>query len=134
MGQTKSCYDRAQFLVRYARMKDKTFNTKMELLVYCMDDVNVLRQACCAFRNLFLNLVEINPFRHAKIISSICNKVFCTMLLKQNSVGINLRCGYRMGNSQSVEVLQRLACIGRTRDNIFMPVMGGKFIRLGSIM
>jgi len=37
-------------------------NNREELLAYCMDDVNVLRQACCAFRNLFLKLVKMDPF------------------------------------------------------------------------
>jgi len=32
----------------------KSFCNKDELLAYCMEDVNVLRQACCAIRNLFL--------------------------------------------------------------------------------
>jgi G:T-mismatch repair DNA endonuclease (very short patch repair protein) len=82
-----------------------------------MDDVNVLRQACCAFRNLFLKLVKIDPFRQAITISSICNKVFRTMFLKPDSVDIIPRGGYRMRDRQSVEVLQRLAYIGRTRND-----------------
>ena len=53
-----------------------------------MDDVNVLRQACCAFINLFLTLVQMDTFRQALKISSICNKVFRTMFLKPDTVGI----------------------------------------------
>ena len=34
------------------------------------------------------------------------------MFLKPDSVGINLRAGYRMGDGQSVEKLQWLAYIG----------------------
>ena len=83
-----------------------------------MDDVNVLRQACCAFRNLFFKLVKMDPFRQAITISSICKKVFRTMFLKPDSVGIRPRGGYRMGDRQSVEALQWLAYIGRTRNNV----------------
>ena len=43
--------------------KNKIFNIKEELLLYCMDDVNVLRQACCDFRNSFLKLVKMDTFR-----------------------------------------------------------------------
>jgi hypothetical protein len=43
--------------------KDKIFRNKEELLVFCMDDVNVLRQACCASRKLFLRLVKRDHFR-----------------------------------------------------------------------
>jgi len=50
-----------------------------------------------AFRNLFLKLVKIDPFREAITISSICNKVFRTMFRKPDAVGIIPRAGYRMG-------------------------------------
>ena len=42
--------------------KGKIFHNKEELLTYCMDDVNVLRQACCAFRNLF-KICKNGPFQ-----------------------------------------------------------------------
>jgi len=53
-----SADDRAQFLAWYEEQKDKMFHNKEGLLAYCIDDVSVLRQACCAFRNLFLKLVK----------------------------------------------------------------------------
>jgi hypothetical protein len=40
------------------------------------------------------------------------------MFLKPGTVGIIPRAGYRMGDRQSVEALQCLAYIGRTRNNI----------------
>ena len=58
-----SSYELAQFLEWYEKQKDKIFFKKQELLAYYMDDVSVLRQACCAFRNLFLKLVKMDPFR-----------------------------------------------------------------------
>jgi hypothetical protein len=109
--------DRAQFLEWHGGQKGKIICNKAELLAYCMDDINVLRQACCAFRHLFLKLVKMDPFRQAITISSICNKVFRTMFLKHDTVGIIPR-GYRMGDRQLVEALQWLAYIGRSRDNI----------------
>jgi hypothetical protein len=71
-----SADERAQFLEWHRKQKGKVFSNKEELLAYCMDDVNVLRQACCAFRNLFLKLVKMDPFREAITISSTCSKVF----------------------------------------------------------
>jgi len=44
--------------------KRKKFHNKEELLAYCMDDVNVLRQACFSFRNLFLKLVKMDTIRN----------------------------------------------------------------------
>jgi len=55
--------------------KRKIFCNKQELLAYCIDDVNVLRQAHCAFRYLVLKLVKIDPIRQAINKPSICNKV-----------------------------------------------------------
>ena len=94
------------------------FFHKQELLAYCMDDVNVLRKACRAFRNLFLKLVKMDPFRLVINISSICNKVFRKIFLKPDTVSIIPRAGYRMGDRQSVEVLQLLGYIGRKISNI----------------
>ena len=65
-----------------------------------MDVVNVLRQACCAFRDLFLKLAKMDPFRQTITISSIYNKVFGTMFLKPDTVGIIAReCGVLNGRS-----------------------------------
>jgi len=93
IGPTLSGDDRALFLAWYEEQKDKIFHNKEELLAYCMDDVNVLRQACCAFGNLFLKLVKMDPFRQAVTILSIYNKVFRTMFLKPDTVGIIPRGG-----------------------------------------
>jgi hypothetical protein len=69
-----SANERAQFLEWHQGQKGKVFSNK-ELLAYCMDYVNVLRQACCAFRNLFLKLVKMDPLIETITISSICSKV-----------------------------------------------------------
>jgi len=110
--------EHGQLMQWHEEQKGKLFCNKDELLAYCMDDVNVLRQACCAFRNLFLKLVEMDPFREAITISSICNKVFRTMFLKSDNVGIIPRAVYRMEDRQSFEDLQWLAYIGRSKNII----------------
>jgi len=89
--------ERSQFMQWHQEQKGKLFSTKNELLAYCMDDVNVLWQACCAFQNLFLKLVKKDPFREAITTSSIFNEVFRTMFLKPDAVCIIPRTGYRMG-------------------------------------
>jgi hypothetical protein len=119
MGQTTcQVISELSFWNSVRRKKTKFFCHKQELLAYCMDDVNVLRQACCAFSNFFLKLVKMDPFRQAITISSICNKVFRAMFLKADSVCIIPRGDYRMGDRQSVEALQLLAYIGGKRNNV----------------
>jgi len=71
-----------------------------EMLVYCMDEVNVLSHA------FFFKSVKMDPFRQA--ITKICNKLFRTMFLKPYSVGIITKGGYRMGDRQSFKALQCL--------------------------
>jgi hypothetical protein len=113
-----SADERFQFLEWHHEQAGKVFSNKEELLAYCMDDVNVLMQACCVFKNLFLKLVKMDPFGEAITISSMYSKVFRTMFLKLDTVCIIRRTGYRMGDRQSIEALQWLANIGRTKNII----------------
>ena len=69
-------------------------------------------------------------FREAITISSICNKVFRTMFLKPDTVGIILREGYRLSDRQSIEAFQWLRYIGRTRNNV-THVGNGRYVRQG---
>jgi len=96
-----------------------------------MDDVNVLRHACCAFRNLFLKLDKMGPLGKLKHYRPLAtNKVFLTMFLKPDAVGIIPTVGYRIGDCQSIEGLHWLAYIGRTRK-IIHALMRGKCIWSG---
>jgi hypothetical protein len=70
-------------------------------------------------------------FRQAITISSICNKVFRTMFLIPDTVGIIPRRGYRIRDRQSFEALQWLAYIGRTRNNITHAGKGREVHLLG---
>jgi G:T-mismatch repair DNA endonuclease (very short patch repair protein) len=125
-----SADERAQFLEWHQGQEGKVFSNK-ELLAYCMDDVNVLRQACCAFRNLFLKLFKMDPFREAITISFICSKVFRTMFLKPDTLGIIPRAGYRLGDKQSIEGLKWLAYIGR--DKNIIHAANGREVHLGGV-
>jgi hypothetical protein len=104
-----SADERAQFLEWHQEQACKKFSNKEELLAYCVDDVNVLRQACCAFRNLFLKLVKIDP------LGKLLQYRVPDHILKIGH-GIIPRAGYRMGDRQSIEALQWLAYIGRTKN------------------
>ena len=48
-----SIEERTKCLAWHKEQKDQIFRNKEQLLAYRMDDVNVLRQACCPFRNFF---------------------------------------------------------------------------------
>ena len=106
--------------------KDKILRNKEELLAYCVDDVNVLRQACCAFRNLFLKLVKMNPFRQAITISSIFNKVFRTMFLKPNIVGIIPRGGTEWEIASLLKLFNGWRTLLDQGTTSLIPAMGGR--------
>jgi len=57
MWQILSGEERVKFLSWFQEQKDKSFRNKRELWKY---DVNVQRQSCFAFRNLFLKLVKMD--------------------------------------------------------------------------
>jgi hypothetical protein len=131
-AESMSVGERAQFLESYEEQKCKLFSNKDKPLAYYIYDVKVLRQAFCAFKNLFLKLVNMDPFREANTISSILNMVYQTLFLKPDTVGIIARAGYRMDNRQSTEVLQWLAYMGRTRKIIY--AVNGRVIHLPVIL
>jgi predicted membrane GTPase involved in stress response len=56
-------------------------------------------------------------FREAITISSICSKVFQTVFLKPDTVGIIPRGEYLMGDRQSIDTLQWLAYIGLKKND-----------------
>lgn len=94
-----------------------------------MDD-KLLRQAFCAFRNLFSEFVKMEPFLQAITISSISNKVFRNMFLKPDTVGIIPR----WAAVWEIATLLRLFNGWPTlvwRGTLLMPVIGGRYIWLG---
>jgi len=76
--QTSSGIERVYCLSWFAWVKGNIVNVREGMLAYFMDDVIVLRETCCAFRNLFFKFVKYNNFREVIIKFSICNKVFRT--------------------------------------------------------
>ncbi|XP_033221231.1 probable DNA polymerase [Belonocnema kinseyi] len=71
------------------------FNLKEELKSYCINDVDILRKACLAFRALFLKVANVDPFIESIIIASACSKVFRTNDLKADQIGVIPNDGYR---------------------------------------
>jgi hypothetical protein len=123
--------ERSLFLEWHETVKFNIFDNKQELVSYCIDDVNVLRMACCSIGSLFLKLVKMDPFRQAITISSICNRVFRKIFLKADTVGIIPRAGYRLGDKQSIEGLKWLAFIGR--DNEIVHAGNGREVHLAGV-
>jgi len=79
-ADVRSGDERTQFSAWYEGVKDKIFNNREELLAYCTD-VNVLRQACRAFRNLFLKLSRWTTFGKSLQYSPFAIRCFRNKIL-----------------------------------------------------
>ncbi|KAK3524699.1 hypothetical protein QTP86_000832 [Hemibagrus guttatus] len=55
--------DREDFFKWYATVSGKVFNFNKEMFEYCMNDVDILRQGCIAFRNEILQSTKVDPFK-----------------------------------------------------------------------
>ena len=122
---------RAQFLEWCGGQKDKIFRNKEDLLAFSMYDVNVLRQVCCAFRNLFLKLLKMDPFRQAITIFSICIKVFRTIFLKTDTAGIIPKGGTVWEIASLLKLLNCWCTLVNQGTTPLMPAMGGRYISIG---
>ena len=87
-----------------------------------MDGVNVLKQGCCVFRNLFLKLVKMEHFRQAITISSICNKEFRNMF----SVGFIPTWATVWGTARLLMFFNGWPTLVGRVTLFFMPLIGGK--------
>lgn len=73
---------RAEFLKWYQEQVDNKviYNHRKELEEYCISDVNILREGCIKFRELFLKYGKIDPFQYITI-ASVCLDIFKSQYL-----------------------------------------------------
>jgi len=83
------------------------------------------------FRNLFLKLVKMDPFRQSITISSICNKVFRTMIHKPDTVGIIPRGGTEWETASPFKLFNGWRILVKQGTIYFMPEMERRYICLG---
>jgi hypothetical protein len=112
----------AEKLKWYEEHKNDPFHFQEELLRYCRSDVDILRQYCLKFRQMFIDISTkngsgIDPFEHCITIASACNLVFRTNYLDPESLGIITSHGYRPQQNQSNKAVKWLKYMC-TRENI----------------
>ena len=62
---------RSGFLPWYEVQSGSTWNLKEELVKYCRDDVKVLSKSILAFRKIYIEGLDVDPFRYVTI-ASLC--------------------------------------------------------------
>ena len=102
---------REVFYKWYDTQREKVFNMEEELLKYCRSDVDILRRCCLNFAQTVKGLCKINPFEHCITIASLCNLIFRTMFLKEETIAIIPHVGYRKKAKQSVVAYRWLSYV-----------------------
>ncbi|KAL6427128.1 hypothetical protein ACFW04_008631 [Cataglyphis niger] len=94
---------RKRFLAWHADMRQKNtvFDFQCEIIRYCRTDVDILRQACMAFRKIFIDRGNVCPFEECTTIVSTCMTVFRKNFLYSNTIGVIPAGGYRKTNNHS---------------------------------
>jgi hypothetical protein len=76
------------------------FDFRRDIGIYCTQDVNVLMQAVCRFRDMILAQFHVDPFQVATTIASLCMHVYRANFLPANAIGIVPFMGYRKNDIQ----------------------------------
>ncbi|KAK4883361.1 hypothetical protein RN001_006680 [Aquatica leii] len=84
------------------------FNFQLEIVKYCIEDVNILRKACLEFWTRFTTSNGVDPFRESCTIAGACNAVYRRNFLQENSIGLIPPNGYRMADKQSTIAIKWL--------------------------
>ena len=105
---------RTAFLAWHAeqRRKKAVFDFRPELIKYCRSNVDMLRRCCLRFSYTVKGLCGLNPFEHCITIASLCNLIYRSMFLKEDTIGMISRLGYRKTAQQSLVAYRWLAYVG----------------------
>ena len=124
--------EREKFIRWYDQQVQNNAEFRMweEIKKYCIADVDLLRRGCIKFCECFLSANRVDPLLESLIIASACNLVFRRNFLRQNSIGILPRNGYRRADNQSKVAIEWLSWMAHA-GNIFIQHAGnGRGVRL----
>ncbi|XP_071037010.1 uncharacterized protein [Parasteatoda tepidariorum] len=80
--------ERKNFDKWYESVKDETFDFKKEFIKYCRSDVDILRKGCLELRRLFLQILNVDPFKYVTL-AGLCMTIFRDKFLKRNTIAID---------------------------------------------
>ena len=88
-------------LISWHSQQTGIFDLQKELLDYCRSDVDILKQSCIAFRNLFLEITKknesdtgVDPFVESLTLASACHLVYRRNFMPENTIGLIPPMGY----------------------------------------
>ena len=108
------------------------FNFQQQLLAYCESDVEILAKCCLLFRDLFLQVTQVDPFSGGSLtIASACNRVFRQNFLHIATIGIVPHGGYRRNELQSIIALKWLKWLATEQNVKILHKLNGGEQRIG---
>ncbi|XP_072572595.1 uncharacterized protein [Paramormyrops kingsleyae] len=125
------CKERDKFYQWYDGVKHQTFNFHKEMIAYCKNDVEILREGCLRFLQEFETLTGCDPFSTATIASAAL-LVYRTNFLPRDTIAIPDVWDYRRQyKSYSNVSIQWLEFVGRTRGIEIRHALRGGEVRVG---
>lgn len=107
------------------------FNFKKELEFYCRKDVTILRRSSIIFRNNVIEKTGICPYTQCSTIASVCSKVFRTICMNPDTIGILPQGGvYRYSSTQSRKAISWLLLEERRLNHSITHAGNSKEYRL----
>jgi hypothetical protein len=79
--------ERDKFISWYEDHRNDTFDMKRDILEYCISDVQILKEGCEAFRRVFIEKENIDPFSQATIAST-CMKLFRAKYMDADTIAV----------------------------------------------
>lgn len=98
--------ERENFLQWYNANKDTSFTLREQLLSYCENDVDILRESCLKFRKLFMEVAQVEPFLVASTIAKLALHIYRKLFLKKDTMINCPEKGYSMHQLQSISALR----------------------------
>ena len=81
------------------------FHFREQIVRYCSLDVTVLRLCALKFRQDFIDIYKIDPFKSVTIASA-CQRFYKTFLLKKQEVAVISGHGYQANRKTSLEATE----------------------------
>ena len=123
---------RQEFLQWHAEQVENNyvFNFQKEMESYCRSDVDILRKCCLDFRDILQETTGIDPFEKCLTIASVCQLVYSTNYLVENTVGV-FSDEHRLKTKTSNKAVKWLSWLAETEEIDIEHVKNGGERRVG---
>jgi G:T-mismatch repair DNA endonuclease (very short patch repair protein) len=110
------------------------FNNKDELIKYCNLDVEILRKSCNKFRNIMIDIGNVDPLTECVTLAQCAFTIFRRGYLKPDTLGIIPQKGYRWVDTQSKLAVMWLITQEEKYDRKIQNSANGREYRLSNGM